>query len=504
MAPMSFGTGVKVIIMVNVIPPDHVDEVLVVEPNQHDDVPEPVLVDEDEDPEEDKVEEEEDPQEEEDDMEIDIEEDENEPYVHKVGESSDALFLREDNDSLLPGLMKRDINSLFGWMASISRQLCGRETAHALVEKKGKAKDKFYGKLILEMGITPLKSAPMTQVAIFRMIKDSVDASITAERARQANVRNDACGSGPVRGQDATPAVCECTFAGFMKCNPAVFRSVEGSVKLQRWVEKTESVFKISECAKGKKIISQSGLLDSEWVREVLGLSPNVGLEALAESLNIPEGSQDKDSLKVLTELPRSQSMKVLALLVGSLVIVVMKNEGALLHFHDMGKVKAVEVIAIVSREAEAKDSEWVREVLGLSPNVGLEALAESLNIPEGSQDKDSLKVLTELPLSQSMKVLALLVGSLVIVVMKNEGALLHFHDMGKDHGIRKRKKRENLGRYCCLYTSGVDSELRLNRKQQAASTTPKAVSSATKAKRAAVAYSVFQLHRTGRGPYLL
>ncbi|GKC02722.1 hypothetical protein Tco_0994332 [Tanacetum coccineum] len=46
--------------------------------------------------------------------------------------------------------------------------------------------------------------------------------------------------------------------------------------------------------------------------------------------------------------------------------------------------------------------------------------------------------------------------------------------------------------------------ELRLNRKQQAASTTPKAVSSATKAKRAAIAYSVFQLYRTRRGPYLL
>nr|GEY99410.1 hypothetical protein [Tanacetum cinerariifolium] len=38
--------------------------------------------------------------------------------------------------------------------------------------------------------------------------------------------------------------------------------------------------------------------------------------------------------------------------------------------------------------------------------------------------------------------VLALLIGSLVIVVMKNEGALLHFHDMGNDHGMRKRKKR--------------------------------------------------------------
>ncbi|GKA05465.1 hypothetical protein Tco_0684585 [Tanacetum coccineum] len=43
------------IIMVNIIPPDHVDDVPVVEPNQHDDVlvvPEPVLEDEDEDPEE--------------------------------------------------------------------------------------------------------------------------------------------------------------------------------------------------------------------------------------------------------------------------------------------------------------------------------------------------------------------------------------------------------------------------------------------------------------------
>ncbi|GKB24428.1 hypothetical protein Tco_0863829 [Tanacetum coccineum] len=52
------------IIMVNENPPDHVDDVPVVEPNQHDDfpvVPEPVLVDEDEDPEEEEFEEEEDP-----------------------------------------------------------------------------------------------------------------------------------------------------------------------------------------------------------------------------------------------------------------------------------------------------------------------------------------------------------------------------------------------------------------------------------------------------------
>ncbi|GJR75497.1 hypothetical protein Tco_0087862 [Tanacetum coccineum] len=183
--------------MENVISPDHVDDLPVVEPNQPDAalvIPEPVLVDDDEDPEEEEFEEEEKPQEEEDDMEVDIEEDENEPEltfpyeeadplnppppasdlepkdvievedtvkpedetvhvsVHEVGESSTAPFLREDSDGLLPGLMRRYINSLFVRMTSLSRRLCGRETAHALVEKKGKAKDEYYGKLILDLG----------------------------------------------------------------------------------------------------------------------------------------------------------------------------------------------------------------------------------------------------------------------------------------------------------------------------------------------------------------
>nr|GEZ62149.1 hypothetical protein [Tanacetum cinerariifolium] len=70
--------------MVNVIPPDYVDDVPVVEPNQHNDVRvvlEPILVDEDEDLEEEEFEEEDEPQEEEDDMEVNIEEDENEPEL---------------------------------------------------------------------------------------------------------------------------------------------------------------------------------------------------------------------------------------------------------------------------------------------------------------------------------------------------------------------------------------------------------------------------------------
>ncbi|GJT23589.1 hypothetical protein Tco_0893526 [Tanacetum coccineum] len=130
----------------------------------------PFLGDEDEDPEEEEFKEEEEPQEE-DDMEVDIEEDENEPEltypyeevdllnpplpvsklehedvievenpiehgdetipasIHEVGESSTAPLLREDSAGLLPGLMRRDINSLFG-----------------------KEKNEYYGKLILDLG----------------------------------------------------------------------------------------------------------------------------------------------------------------------------------------------------------------------------------------------------------------------------------------------------------------------------------------------------------------
>ncbi|GJR12349.1 putative reverse transcriptase domain-containing protein [Tanacetum coccineum] len=100
----------------------------------------------------------------------------------------------------------------------------------------------------------PPKSAPLTQAAIRQMIKESVDAAIAVERARHVNAGNEARGFGPVRGQDTAPAVRECTFAGFMKCNPTAIHGTEGAVELRRWFEKTKSVFGISECVDGKKV----------------------------------------------------------------------------------------------------------------------------------------------------------------------------------------------------------------------------------------------------------
>ncbi|GJW83796.1 hypothetical protein Tco_0156941 [Tanacetum coccineum] len=227
--------------MVNEIPPDHVDDVPVVEPNQHNDVPvvpEHVLVDEDEDPEEEEFKEEEEPQKEKDDMKVDIEEDKNEPEltypyeemdplnppppafdyepedvnevkntiehedetipasVHEVGESSIAPFLQEDSDGLLPGLMRSDINSLFGRMASLLRMLYGRETAHALVEKKGKAKDKYYGKVILDLGNEVRSSAEQGTAAMEKLVeklgnaKDKVECKKLKKELEEARLSN--------------------------------------------------------------------------------------------------------------------------------------------------------------------------------------------------------------------------------------------------------------------------------------------------------------------------
>nr|GEY13496.1 putative reverse transcriptase domain-containing protein [Tanacetum cinerariifolium] len=247
-------------------------------------------------------------------METNIKEDENKPELTYPYEEVDPLnpspptseselddeievenSIEHEDKTVSASIHEGDINSLFGRMASILRRLCGREMAHALVEKKGKAKDKFYGKLILELGNEVCSSMEEGTVAMeklaeklgntkdkveckklkkeleearlqhipshaermtarHRMIKDSVDAAIIVDRARQENVRNDASGSGLARGQDAAPAIREFTFARFMKCNPAIFRGVEGAVKLQRWFKNTESVFEISECAEGKKV----------------------------------------------------------------------------------------------------------------------------------------------------------------------------------------------------------------------------------------------------------
>ncbi|GJX20414.1 putative reverse transcriptase domain-containing protein [Tanacetum coccineum] len=81
-----------------------------------------------------------------------------------------------------------------------------------------------------------------------------VNAAIEAERARQVNARGQGGNANEAGGQGGAPAVRECTFSGFMKCNPMVFHGHEGAIELSRWFEKTEIVFGISECTEARKV----------------------------------------------------------------------------------------------------------------------------------------------------------------------------------------------------------------------------------------------------------
>ncbi|GJV29430.1 putative reverse transcriptase domain-containing protein [Tanacetum coccineum] len=235
--------------------------------------------------------------------------------VHEIGKSSTAPFHHENSDGLLPGLMRRDINSLFGRMVSLSRRLCGKlildlgnevrssieqgtAVIEKLVEKLGNAKDKVECKKLKkeleesrfsntflrmqnerverDLYWTRVRAHEFYQEMIRRGFvfeerpNEAINVPIEDEKSpsseprgyphdsimppKHANVGNDARGSGPTRGQDAAPTARECTFVGFMKCNPTAFRGVEGAVKLLRWFKKTESVFGISDCVEDKKV----------------------------------------------------------------------------------------------------------------------------------------------------------------------------------------------------------------------------------------------------------
>nr|GEW17963.1 hypothetical protein [Tanacetum cinerariifolium] len=162
--------------------------------------------------------------------------------VHEVCESSTAPLFCKDIDGLLPGTAAME----------------------KVVEKLGNAED-----------------------------KENVDAAIATERAKHVNVGNDARGSRPVRGQDAVPTAHECTFARFIKCNPTTFHGTKGVVGLVRWFEKTESVFRISECAEGKKRFNELPLMCPRMVEPkrvkvdayIRGLTDNIKGEVTSSRL---------------------------------------------------------------------------------------------------------------------------------------------------------------------------------------------------------------------------
>ncbi|GJT77487.1 putative reverse transcriptase domain-containing protein [Tanacetum coccineum] len=120
----------------------------------------------------------------------------------------------------------------------------------------------------------------MSQAAIERLITQRVNAVVEAERARQVNAGGQGSNANEAGGQGRAPAVRECTFSGFMKCNPTVFHGHEGAVELSRWFEKTEMVFGISEYAEERKVKFAAATLQGHALTWLNSQVTTWGLEA--------------------------------------------------------------------------------------------------------------------------------------------------------------------------------------------------------------------------------
>ncbi|GKC65351.1 hypothetical protein Tco_1097949, partial [Tanacetum coccineum] len=83
-------------------------------------------------------------------MEVKIEEDENEPELTYPYEEVDPLNPPSPASDSEPKDVIEIENTIEQEDETVPASV--HETAHALVEKKGKAKDEYYGKLILDLG----------------------------------------------------------------------------------------------------------------------------------------------------------------------------------------------------------------------------------------------------------------------------------------------------------------------------------------------------------------
>ncbi|GKD62629.1 hypothetical protein Tco_1300138, partial [Tanacetum coccineum] len=114
--------------------------------------------DKDEDPKEEEFEEEEEPQEKEEDMEVDIEEDENEPEL---------TYPYEEVDPLNPPMptFESDPEDVIEVKDTVESE---DKTVPA---SKGKAKDEYYGKLILDLGNEVRSSVEQGMAAMEKLVE---------------------------------------------------------------------------------------------------------------------------------------------------------------------------------------------------------------------------------------------------------------------------------------------------------------------------------------------
>ncbi|GKC24319.1 hypothetical protein Tco_1026469, partial [Tanacetum coccineum] len=100
----------------------------------------------------------------------------------------------------------------------------------------------------------------MTQVAIRKLVADSVATALEAQAATMANADNT---NRNTRAREA-PVARKCSYKEFMSCQPINFKGTDGAVGLIRWFERTELVFSHSNCTEDCKVKFATDTLTEE------------------------------------------------------------------------------------------------------------------------------------------------------------------------------------------------------------------------------------------------
>ncbi|GJS59260.1 reverse transcriptase domain-containing protein [Tanacetum coccineum] len=103
----------------------------------------------------------------------------------------------------------------------------------------------------------------MTQVAIRKLVTDSVATALEAQAAIMANADNT---NRNTREREA-PVAIKCSYKEFISCQPFNFKSKKGAVGLIHWFERTELVFSYSNCTKDCKVEFKKLLIKKYYPR---------------------------------------------------------------------------------------------------------------------------------------------------------------------------------------------------------------------------------------------
>ncbi|GJX60792.1 hypothetical protein Tco_0292182 [Tanacetum coccineum] len=91
----------------------------------------------------------------------------------------------------------------------------------------------------------------ITNAQLRAMIDQGVTAVLAVRDATRNGNDSHTSGTGVKRNERV---VRECTYQDFMKCQPLYFKGTERVVELTQWFERTETVFRVSNCSMENQI----------------------------------------------------------------------------------------------------------------------------------------------------------------------------------------------------------------------------------------------------------